>query len=107
MQQDPWTAAPQNSTEAAADKRSPSSKRGPFSRLGLAVIIMMGTLMLTAEQPSEAQSGGECVSRCNLQYLGSVKQCDQILSQNGRRDWHEDCVRNAGRFRLDCLRRCR
>lgn len=78
------------------------------TRLGAMALILLGTGVLGLWSAGPADGAGvECVSRCNMQYLGSIKQCDQILSQNGRRDWHEDCVKNAGRFRLDCLRHCR
>jgi len=78
------------------------------TRLWAMALILLGTGGMGFWSAGPADGAGvECVSRCNLQYLGSIKQWDQILSQNGRRDWHEDCVKNAGRFRLDCLRHCR
>lgn len=83
--------------------RSIAGRSAGILRWGLIVASLAG---LWVSSPAEGR-GGECVSRCNQQYLATIRQCDAVLSQNGRRDWHADCVKNAGRFRMDCLRTCR
>ncbi|MFM7199807.1 MAG: hypothetical protein ACKO6N_03370 [Myxococcota bacterium] len=94
----------QHQSASRNEQRSEQRQHGrALMRLGLVMVAAASVWLSTAAQGNN----GECVSRCNMQYLASLKQCDQVLAQNGRRDWHADCLKNAQRFRMDCLRRCR
>ena len=71
-------------------------------------VILLGGLLMGLVEPSlPAQVSSSCPNQCNQQYNATLKYCSSEYAQNGRKDRHTDCVKNAQTFRNDCLRRCR
>ncbi len=63
---------------------------------------VLGVILLA---PSAA-SAPSCAARCHEQYNATVERCKKTYAENRRKDWYDDCLKNAERFRAECIRHC-
>jgi hypothetical protein len=67
-----------------------------------------GAFLAVALFSQDVQGGNQCVVNCNRQYQATVKYCAEVVSKNpSRKDWYGDCIKNAKKFRRECLHRCK
>ncbi len=70
--------------------------------------IVAALLFCTPLFSPSVLGGNKCVVNCNRQYQATVKYCAEGLAKNpSRKDWYADCIKNARKFRKECLRNCK
>ncbi len=71
-------------------------------------VISGGVLFALSLLPPTVEGGNQCVEHCNRQYQATLRYCAEGLAKNpGRKDWYNDCKKNARKFRQQCLRQCK
>ncbi len=75
-----------------------------FRRAATLGWVLLGTCLL----PWSVEGENKCVVNCNRQYEATVRYCAEGIAKNpDRKAWYNDCIKNARKFRKECLRKCK
>lgn len=71
-------------------------------------VTLLGALLVGMSLYSfDVEGENTCAANCNKQYQATIRYCTETLTKNpNKKDWYDDCLKNAKIFRRDCLRHC-